>query len=156
MAFIALGITGGIGAYKAVEIARGLQKNGHDVVAVMTRSAEKFVGPLTFEAITRRTVITDQYQPGANADIEHIAIASTIDLLLVAPATANIIGKFANGLADDFLSSLYTATKAPVLMAPAMNSQMFSHDAVRQNLATLEKRGVRFVEPGEGYLACGW
>src|SRR5918993_4000027 len=156
MALIALGVTGGIGAYKAVEIARGLQKNGHDVVAVMTKSAEKFVGALTFEAITRRQVITDQYKAGANADIEHIAIGSNIDLLLVAPATANLIGKFANGLADDFLSTLYTATRAPVLIAPAMNSQMFSHEAVRRNLDTLAGRGVRFVEPGEGYLACGW
>jgi phosphopantothenoylcysteine decarboxylase / phosphopantothenate---cysteine ligase len=156
MAFIALGVTGGIGAYKAVEIARALQKNGHDVVAVMTRSAEKFVGPLTFEAITRRPVITDQYQPGANADIEHIAIASTIDLLLVAPATANTIGKFANGLADDFLSSLYTATKAPVMIAPAMNTNMFEHPAVARNLETLIARGVHVVDPGSGYLACGW
>ena len=156
MAFIALGVTGGIGAYKAVEIARGLQKNGHDVVAVMTRSAEKFVGPLTFEAITRRPVITDQYQAGANADIEHIAIASNIDLLLVAPATANTIGKFANGLADDFLSSLYTATKAPVMIAPAMNTNMFEHPAVAKNLETLIARGVHIVDPGSGYLACGW
>ena len=153
---IALGVTGGIGAYKAVEVTRGLQKRGHDVVAIMTASATKFVGPITFEAITHRKVITDQYESGANADIEHIAIASSIDLLLVAPATANIIGKFANGLADDFLSTLYTATRAPVLMAPAMNSQMFAHPAVAQNLATLSARGVRFVEPGEGYLACGW
>ena len=91
-----------------------------------------------------------------NAEIEHISLASTIDLLLVAPATANIIGKFANGIADDFLATLYTATRAPVLMAPAMNTQMFSHDAVRANLDTLASRGVRFVEPGEGYLACGW
>src|SRR6478735_4378582 len=156
MAFIALGVTGGIGAYKAVEIARGLQKNGHDVVAIMTRSAEKFVGPLTFEAITRRPVITDQYKPGANADIEHIAIASNIDLLLVAPATANTIGKFANGIADDFLSSLYLATRAPVLMAPAMNTHMLEHEAVRRNLASLTARGVRFVDPGQGFLACGW
>lgn len=156
MALIALGVTGGIGAYKAVEIARGLQKNGHEVVAIMTRSAEKFVGPLTFEAITRRDVITDQYKAGANADIEHIAIASNIDLLLVAPATANIIGKFANGLADDFLSSLYTATKAPVMIAPAMNTNMFEHPAVAKNLATLVERGVLVVEPGSGYLACGW
>ena len=156
MALIALGVTGGIGAYKAVEIARGLQKNGHDVVAVMTHSATKFVGPLTFEAITRRDVITDQYAPGANADIEHIAIASNIDLLLVAPATANIIGKFANGLADDFLSSLYTATKAPVMIAPAMNTHMFDHPAVAKNLETLIARGVHIVDPGSGYLACGW
>lgn len=153
---IALGVTGGIGAYKAVEVARGLQKRGHDVVAVMTESATKFVGPLTFEAITRRRVMTDQFEPGANADIEHISLASTIDLLLIAPATANIIGKMANGIADDFLSTLYTATRAPVLLAPAMNTQMFAHDAVRSNLETLVSRGVRFVEPGEGYLACGW
>jgi phosphopantothenoylcysteine decarboxylase/phosphopantothenate--cysteine ligase len=153
---VALGVSGGIGAYKAVEVARGLQKRGHDVVAIMTHSATKFVGPVTFEAITRRKVVIDQWEPGANADIEHIALASSIDLLLVAPATANVIGKFAHGIADDFLTTLYTATRAPVLMAPAMNTQMFSHDAVRQNLDTLAARGVRFVEPGEGYLACGW
>jgi phosphopantothenoylcysteine decarboxylase / phosphopantothenate---cysteine ligase len=153
---VALGVTGGIGAYKAVEVARGLQKRGHDVVAVMTHSATRFVGAVTFEAITRRHVITDQFEEGLNADIEHIAIASSIDLLLVAPATANVIGKFANGIADDFLSTLYTATRAPVLVAPAMNTQMFEHEAVRRNLETLAARGVKFVEPGEGYLACGW
>src|SRR5205807_7211933 len=97
MALIALGVTGGIGAYKAVEVARGLQKRGHEVVAVMTHAAARFVGPVTFEAITRRRVVVDQFETGANADIEHIALASTIDLLLVAPATANIVGKFAHG-----------------------------------------------------------
>ncbi len=167
---IALGVTGGIGAYKAVEVCRGLQKRGHDVVAVMTRSAAKFVGPVTFEAITRRPVITSQWKPGLNADsrgpqraslrdgvaVEHIAIADEIALLLVAPCTANVIGKFANGIADDFLSSLYLATQAPVLLAPAMNSNMLAHDAVQRNLRTLAERGVRFVDPGEGYLACGW
>ena len=156
MALIALGVTGGIGAYKSVEVCRGLQKRGHDVVAVMTSAATRFVGPLTFEAITRRRVITSQWKPGANADIEHIAIADDIALLLVAPGTANVIGKFANGIADDFLSSLYLATKAPVLIAPAMNTNMLGHDAVQRNLQTLAARGVRFVEPGEGYLACGW
>ena len=156
MALIALGVTGGIGAYKAVEVARGLQKRGHDVAAIMTRSARRFVGEVTFEAITRRPVITDQYARGANASIEHIALATDIGLLLVAPATANIIGKFANGIADDFLSSLYLATRAPVLMAPAMNTQMLEHDAVRRNLATLTASGVRFVDPGQGFLACGW
>jgi phosphopantothenoylcysteine decarboxylase/phosphopantothenate--cysteine ligase len=153
---IALGVTGGIGAYKAVEVARGLQQRGHEVVAIMTASATRFVGPLTFEAITRRRVIADQFEPGANADIEHIALASTIDLLLIAPATANVLAKMANGIADDFLSTLYTATRAPVLVAPAMNTQMFSHPAVRKNLDTLASRGVAFVDPGEGYLACGW
>jgi phosphopantothenoylcysteine decarboxylase/phosphopantothenate--cysteine ligase len=153
---IALGVCGGIGAYKAVEVARGLQKRGHEVVAIMTASATRFVGPLTFEAITRRKVITDQFEPGSNADIEHIALASSIDLLLIAPATANIIAKLANGIADDFLSTMYTATRAAVLVAPSMNTNMFSHPAVRKNLDALATRGVRFVEPGEGYLACGW
>jgi phosphopantothenoylcysteine decarboxylase/phosphopantothenate--cysteine ligase len=156
MALIALGVTGGIGAYKAIEVARGLQKRGHDVVALMTRNARRFVGEVTFEAITRRRVITGQWAPGANADIEHIAIASDISLLLVVPATANTIGKFAHGIADDFLSSLYLATTAPVLLAPAMNTNMLAHPAVQQNVQTLAARGVRFVEPGDGYLACGW
>jgi phosphopantothenoylcysteine decarboxylase / phosphopantothenate---cysteine ligase len=156
MALIALGVTGGIGAYKAVEVARLLQKQGHDVVAIMTRSARRFVGPVTFEAVTRRRVISDQWTPGTNADIEHISIASDIALLLVAPATANVIGKFAHGIADDFLSSLFLATEAPVLLAPAMNTNMLAHPAVQENLAILQSRGVRFVEPGEGYLACGW
>ena len=156
MSLIALGVTGGIGAYKSVEVCRGLQKAGHDVVAVMTRAATRFVGPLTFEAITRHPVITSQWRPGANADIEHIAIADRAALLIVAPCTANVIGKFANGVADDFLTSLYLATKAPVLLAPAMNSNMLAHPAVQRNLEMLAARGVRFVEPGEGYLACGW
>jgi phosphopantothenoylcysteine decarboxylase/phosphopantothenate--cysteine ligase len=153
---IGLGVTGGIGAYKSVEVARGLQKRGHDVVAIMTRSARRFVGEVTFEAITRRTVVTDQFARGANADIEHIALATDISLLLVAPATANIIGKFANGIADDFLTSLYLATRAPVLMAPAMNTNMLEHAAVQRNLQILVARGVTFVEPGDGFLACGW
>ena len=156
MAMIAVGVCGGIGAYKSVEVVRGLQKLGHDVIAVMTRSARRFVGELTFEAITRHRVLTTQFEPGANADIEHISIASTIDLLIVAPATANIIGKFANGIADDFLTSLFLATKAPVLIAPAMNTNMLEHPAVRRNLDVLGSRGTYFVEPGAGYLACGW
>ena len=156
MALIALGVTGGIGAYKAVEVCRGLQKRGHDVQTVMTRSARRFVAPLTFEAITRRPVITSQWKPGMNADIEHIAIADNAALLLVAPCTANALGKFANGIADDFLTSLYLATRAPVLVAPAMNSNMLAHAAVQANLQVLQRRGVLFVDPGEGYLACGW
>lgn len=156
MSTIALGVTGGIGAYKAVEVARGLQKAGHDVVVVMTQAARHFVGPLTFEAITRHRVMTDQFEPGTNADIAHIQLASDIALLLVAPATANCLGKMAHGIADDFLSSLYLATRAPVVAAPAMNTHMWEHDAVRANLAVLRARGVRMVEPGEGFLACGW
>ena len=161
MALIALGVTGGIGAYKAVEVCRGLQKRGHDVVAVMTRSATRFVGPLTFEAITRHPVITSQFGPraagGSNErDIEHIAVADRAALLLVAPCTANVLAKFAHGVADDFLGALYLATTAPVLLAPAMNSNMWAHAAVQENLRLLAERGVRFVEPGDGYLACGW
>jgi phosphopantothenoylcysteine decarboxylase/phosphopantothenate--cysteine ligase len=156
MSFVCLGVSGGIGAYKAVEVVRLLQKRGHDVQAVMTRSAKKFVGPLTFEALTRRPVITNQFAAGLNSNVEHIALASGADLLLVVPATANIIGKFANGIADDFLTSLYLATTAPVLMAPAMNVNMWNHPAVQENMQRLTARGVRFVDPGEGYLACGW
>ena len=156
MALIALGVSGGIGAYKAVEVCRGLQQRGHDVVAVMTRSAARFVGPVTLEPITRRPVITSQWRVGMNSDIEHIAIADQIALLVVAPCTANVIGKFANGIADDFLSTLYLATKAPVLLAPSMNTNMLAHAAVQRNIEALIARGVRFVEPGEGYLACGW
>ena len=122
----------------------------------MTRSARKFVGEVTFEAITRRPVITDQFARGANANIEHIALATDIGLLLVAPATANTIGKLANGIADDFLTSLYLATRAPVLLAPAMNTNMLEHPAVQRNMQTLASRGVRFVDPGDGFLACGW
>lgn len=156
MAFVGLGVTGGIGAYKAVELVRLLQKRGHRVQVVMTRAARRFVGPLTFEAITREPVLTSQFAPGLNTEIGHIALASDMDLLVVAPATANAIGKFAAGIADDFLSALYLATKAPVLLAPAMNTNMWEHEAVRDNLATLRRRGVHLVDPGSGYLACGW
>jgi len=156
MAFVGLGVTGGIGAYKAVEVARLLQQRGHRVRAMLTRNARRFVGPLTFEAITREPVITSQFAPGMNSDIEHIALASGIDLLLVAPATANAIAKFAGGIADDFLSALYLATRAPVLLAPAMNTNMWEHEATKENVRRLAARGDRFVDPGEGYLACGW
>jgi phosphopantothenoylcysteine decarboxylase/phosphopantothenate--cysteine ligase len=156
VSLVCLGVTGGIGAYKAVEVARLLQQRGHDVQVVMTRAACRFIGPVTFEAITGRPVITSQFARGMNADIEHIALASEAALLLVAPATANIIGKFANGIADDFLSSLYLATRAPVIVAPAMNTNMWNHEAVQANLARLAARGVACVDPGEGYLACGW
>ena len=156
MSLIAVGVTGGIGAYKAVEIVRRLQDDGHDVVVTMTSNARRFVGPLTFEAITRRPVITDQFAPGANAGIEHVSLATDIHALLVAPATANTIGKLAHGIADDFLTSLYLVTRAPVIVAPAMNTNMYEHAAVAANLAALEARGAHVVAPGEGYLACGW
>lgn len=156
MALIGLGVGGGIGAYKAIEVARGLQKQGHDVVAIPTANACRFVTPLTFEAITRRRVLTDQFEPGVNVDIEHIAVANDIALLVVAPATANLIAKFAHGIADDYLSTLFLATPAPVLLAPAMNTRMLEHPAVQENARVLASRGVRFVDPGAGYLACGW
>ena len=156
MGLVALGVCGGIGAYKAVEIVRGLQDNGHEVVAILTRGARRFVGELTFETITRRRVITDQFAAGSNSDIEHISLASDIDALLIAPATANILGKLTHGIADDFLTTLYLATRAPVLVAPAMNTNMLEHVAVAANLKTLRGRKVQVVEPGEGYLACGW
>lgn len=156
MARIALGVSGGIGAYKAVEVARLLQQRGHDVTAILTRAARNFVGPLTFEAITRRRVITGQWAAGMNADIEHIALATDAALLIVAPATAHTLARLAHGLADDFLTSLALATKAPLLLAPAMNTHMLEHPATQENLAILRRRGATIVEPGEGYLACGW
>ena len=142
MAHVALGVTGGIGAYKAVEVARGLQKHGHDVVAVMTRAATEFVGAITFEAITQRRVITSQFESGANADIEHIALASTIDLLLIAPATANVIGKFANGIADDFLSTLYTATRAPVTSSSVSSQSITMTEREKNGIAPTASRTV--------------
>ena len=158
---VALGVTGGIAAYKAAELARRLQQEGLLVQVVMTRSAQQFIQPLTFAAITGQKVITDMFAPeaggGANVEsaIEHIAVAQRIRLLLVAPATADILAKFAHGVADDFLTTLYLATKAPVIVAPAMNVNMWEHTATQQNLATLRARGVHVVEPDEGYLACG-
>src|SRR6202050_3642486 len=158
---IALGVTGGVAAYKAAELVRRLQQEKLDVQVVMTRSAQEFITPLTFAALTGQKVITDMFtEPGsapANVEsaIEHIAVAQRIDLLLVAPATADILGKFAHGIADDFLSTLYLATKAPVIVAPAMNVNMWEHPATQENLEKLRARGVHVVDPDEGYLACG-
>jgi phosphopantothenoylcysteine decarboxylase/phosphopantothenate--cysteine ligase len=153
---VVLGVTGCIGAYKACEVLRELQKRGVDVHVVMTGAATRFVAPLTFEALSQHPVFVDQWALGSESDIRHISLADAAELLLVAPATANILGKFARGIADDALSTLYTATKAPVLVAPAMNVNMFEHAAVVENMEILRRRGVRFVEPGSGYLACGW
>jgi len=158
---IALGVSGGIAAYKAAEIVRLLQDRGVRVQVVMTRSAQEFVRPLTFAALSGEKVITEMFgsgaeQPNIDSAVEHIAVAQAIDALLVAPATANIIAKFARGIADDFLTTLYLATTAPVIVAPAMNVNMWEHAATRENVEVLKKRGVRVVEPGTGYLACGW
>jgi phosphopantothenoylcysteine decarboxylase/phosphopantothenate--cysteine ligase len=158
---IALGVTGGVAAYKAAELVRRLQQEKLDVQVVMTRAAQEFIAPLTFAAITGQKVITDMFRdadaapPNVESAIEHIAVAQRIDLLLVAPATADILGKFAHGIAEDFLSTLYLATKAPVVVAPAMNVNMWDHAATRENVAALRARGVHVVDPDEGYLACG-
>jgi len=157
---VALGVSGGIAAYKAAEIVRLLQDRDIRVQVVMTQAAQEFVRPLTFAALSGEKVITAMFAAGnepANLDsaIEHIAVAQSIDALLVAPATADIIGKFAQGIANDFLSTLYLATTAPVVIAPAMNVNMWNHPATQANLETLRKRGVRIVEPDSGYLACG-
>ena len=151
---VGLGVTGCIAAYKAVEVLRGLQKRGVSVQVVMTRHAAQFVGPLTFQSISGQPVITEMFAPTDDPEIKHIQIAQAIDLLLVAPATANTLAKFANGIADDFLSTLYISTTAPVLVAPAMNVEMWAHPATQENVRRLRERGVRFVDPGEGYLAC--
>jgi phosphopantothenoylcysteine decarboxylase/phosphopantothenate--cysteine ligase len=156
MPVVVLGVTGCIGAYKACEVLRELQRRDVDVHVVMTEAATRFVAPMTFEALSRHPVFHDQFALGENGDIRHVSLADGADLLLVAPATANTIGKLARGIADDALSTLYTATLAPVVVAPAMNVNMFDHPAVRENLGILRARGVRIVEPGEGYLACGW
>jgi len=154
-------VTGGIAAYKSAELVRQLQQHGYEVQVVMTRAAREFITPLTLASLSGRKVITDLFagpQGGeANIDsaIEHIAVAQTIDLLVVAPATADVLAKMAHGIADDFLTTLYLATKAPVLVAPAMNVNMWEHPATQESLATLRGRGVRVVAPDAGYLACG-
>lgn len=157
---IALGVTGGIAAYKAAEIARRLQEHDVRVQVIMTSAAQEFVRPLTFAALTGEKVITEMFsQRDSNStldsSVEHIGVAQSIDALLVAPATAATLARFAHGLADDFLSTLYLATTAPVVVAPAMNVNMWRHAATQSNLATLRTRGVTIIEPGEGYLACG-
>jgi len=158
---IALGVTGGVAAYKAAELVRRLQKEKLDIQVIMTRSAQEFITPLTFAALTGQKVITEMFGKEASSTanvesaIEHIAVAQRIDLLVVAPATADILAKFTQGIADDFLTTLYLATKAPVVVAPAMNVNMWENAATQQNIKTLKSRGVNVVDPDEGYLACG-
>jgi phosphopantothenoylcysteine decarboxylase/phosphopantothenate--cysteine ligase len=157
---IALGVTGGIAAYKAAEVLRLLQDRGVSVQVVMTQAAQEFVRPLTFAVLSGQKVITSMFgegnaEPNLDSAVEHIGIAQGIDALLVVPATADTLAKFAQGIANDFLSTLYLATTAPVIVAPAMNVNMWEHPATRANLETLRLRGVHVVEPGSGYLACG-
>jgi phosphopantothenoylcysteine decarboxylase / phosphopantothenate---cysteine ligase len=152
---VALGVCGGIAAYKAVEVLRGLQKAGCNVKVAMTKRACEFVQPLTFRALSGHHVVVDDYAPDNPDPIAHITFSQTIDLLIVAPATANTIAKFANGVADDFLSSTYLACTAPVLIAPAMNTTMLEHPATQRNLERLRADGVHFVAPDAGEMACG-
>jgi phosphopantothenoylcysteine decarboxylase/phosphopantothenate--cysteine ligase len=158
---ITLGVTGGVAAYKAAELVRLLQQDGFTVQVVMTRGAREFVTPLTFAALSGQKVITDLFEKSSTGEanvesaIEHIAVAQRTDLLLVAPATADILAKFARGIADDFLTTLYLATTAPVVVAPAMNVNMWNHAATQENVEKLRARGVKVVNPDEGYLACG-
>ena len=158
---VALGVCGGIAAYKAAEVVRLLQDRGIRVQVIMTASAQEFVRPLTFAALSGEKVITGMFseaagsEPNIDSAIEHIAVAQAIDALVVVPATADVLAKFAQGVANDFLTTLYLATTAPVVVAPAMNVNMWEHPATQQNLEILRKRGVKIVEPGSGYLACG-
>jgi phosphopantothenoylcysteine decarboxylase / phosphopantothenate---cysteine ligase len=158
---VALGVCGGIAAYKAAEVVRLLQDHGIRVQVIMTGSAQEFIRPLTFAALSGEKVITSMFagdagaEPNIDSAIEHIAVAQAIDALVVAPATADVLAKFAQGIANDFLTTLYLATTAPVVVAPAMNVNMWDHPATQQNLEILRKRGVRLVEPDSGYLACG-
>jgi phosphopantothenoylcysteine decarboxylase/phosphopantothenate--cysteine ligase len=157
---IALGVTGGIAAYKAAELVRLLQDRGIRVQVVMTRAAQEFVRPLTFAALSGEKVITDLFgagaeEPNIDSAVEHIAVAQSIDALVVAPATADVIAKFAHGEANDFLTTLFLATTAPVVIAPAMNVNMWEIAATQANIDTLKARGIIVVEPDSGYLACG-
>src|SRR5205814_165816 len=158
---VALGVAGGIAAYKAAEIVRLLQERGIPVQVVMTEAAQEFIKPLTFAALSAEKVITGMFagsgteEPNIDSAIEHIAVAQSIDALLVAPATADVLAKFAQGIANDFLTTLYLATTAPVVVAPAMNVNMWNHPATQENIERLRGRGVHVVSPDEGYLACG-
>src|SRR5271163_1803228 len=159
---VTVGVCGGIAAYKSVELVRLLQDAGYDPHVVMTKAAEEFVRPLTFAAISGHKVITTLWgedagvvTEGDESSIEHIHEAQTTKLLIVAPATADALAKFAHGLADDFLTTMFLATTGPVIVAPAMNVNMWEHPATRANVETLRTRGVKVIEPGSGYLACG-
>ena len=152
---IALGVSGGIAAYKAAEIVRGLRRGGAEVHVLMTRNARRFITPLTLETLSGHRVLSDPWRSSAGSDIEHVTLARGLDLMVVAPATADILAKLAHGLADDFLSTFHLAVRAPVLVAPAMNVGMWEHPATRANLQTLRQRGVAVIDPVAGELACG-
>ncbi|MDD2211838.1 MAG: bifunctional phosphopantothenoylcysteine decarboxylase/phosphopantothenate--cysteine ligase CoaBC, partial [Clostridia bacterium] len=152
---IIVGITGSIAAYKAIELVSSLKKKGADVYCIMTKSAQKFLTPLTLRTLSQNPVITEMFAEPQLWNVEHVGLAEAADLIMVVPATANIIAKVCYGLADDFLSTTIMATKAPVLLAPAMNHQMYWNPIVQENIASLKQRGYLFVGPGSGDLACG-
>jgi phosphopantothenoylcysteine decarboxylase/phosphopantothenate--cysteine ligase len=156
MSKVVLGVTGCIGAYKAAEIVRGLRREELAVQVIMTAGAREFITPLTLETLSGAPVITELFGAGREEGIRHISLTEECDLLLIAPATAHVLAKLAAGLADDFLTTFALAARAPLLIAPAMNTNMLTHPAVAQNLATLRSRGADVIEPGEGWLACGW
>src|SRR3954467_13370159 len=152
---VAIGVTGGIAAYKAIEVLRGLQRAGCEVRVAMTRHACEFIQPLTFRALSGTYVIVDDYSPDNPDPIAHITFSQTIDLFIIAPATANTLAKMANGVADDFITSTYLACTAPVLIAPAMNTVMWDHPATRRNIEKLTRDRVHIIQPDAGEMACG-
>lgn len=153
---VVLGVTGSIAAYKSADIVSQLRKRGAEVFVVMTRAAQKFITPLTLQTLSRQPVAADLWNEGAGWEPGHVELADKADLLLVAPATADVIAQFAHGLAPDYLSSLYLVCRSPVLIAPAMNGKMWLHAATVANVSTLQTRGVEFIGPEEGMLACGY
>ena len=153
---ILLAISGGIAAYKAPELVRALKRAGHEVRCALTPEAERFVSPLSLQAVSGQSVRRDLFDPGEEGEIDHNGLADQADLVLVAPATANLLAKMTHGIADDLVSAVLLATRAPILVAPAMNVNMWSHPATQANLETLRARGVQMVGPDAGELACGW
>src|SRR5215813_12338543 len=149
---IVLGVTGGIAAYKSAELVRLLVKEGAAVRVIMTKNAQEFITPLTLQTLSGNPVATETFNLTQESEIGHIRLADTADLILIAPASANVIGKLAHGIADDLLTTVLLATRAPILIAPAMNVHMYAHVAVQDNMRILSGRGIRFVEPGEGFL----
>ena len=152
---IALGVSGGIAAYKACEIVRGLDRAGVEVQVILTRNATHFVTPLTLQTLSRRRVLLEQFDLSQDETIQHVDLTRRISALVVAPATANVIGKFASGVADDLLSTFYSAVTAPVVVAPAMNTRMWLHQATQENIVRRKRRAVQIVEPEGGWLAEG-
>ena len=153
---ILLGVSGSIAAYKSADVASGLTKSGHSVTVVMSDEAKEFITPLTLQVLSKNPVFTSFHDEKQSSRPGHIEVADRSDLILIAPATANTIAKFANGIADDPLSSIYLATLAPIIIAPAMNGKMWNHPATQENVEKLVSRGVQFIGPDEGMLACGY